>query len=219
MPLFEPHTQQLLLEITAKPRRKRTKSRLVSSGGGGGYGGGFPSGKPGTTVGIWTGTPPAPGTVMPSGSGILGQGIWGQVSQMADPALDHYLSFIPDPLLKFGAKQLAKTGLANQYLRGLGSSSATTAMDIISGGFKSGGTGAAPAYTAGSSSPFGILGDKVADKLGGLAAMGIDPLDWATKAFGAQSALSHMANIGSQTASAAVGAGGYLERGKRKGIF
>jgi hypothetical protein len=246
MPLFEPYTQNILLEAT---RRKRTTTRVTKSPSGGGGGGGGSMGVTGSTGAMntpWAGTPVAPGTQMPDIS-IPTQATWGSISKMADSYIDHYLnktnvlgnvvggvvgavapgkgaaaqnaaSLIgTDPAVKFGVKQGVKTILAQQYL-GSPSGQIEDIPSIIGGAISQGVHGIPPSKPS-SGSRFGILGDKVSGKVGSLAAMGIDPLDWVTNAFGAQSALSQISGIGSQTANAAVGAGGYLERGKRKGIY
>ena len=247
MPLFEPYTQNILLEAT----RKRTKTRVtpsssLSSGGGGGGGSMGVTGATGAMNTPWAGTPVAPGTQMPNIS-IPTQATWGSISKMADSYIDHYLNKTnvlgnvvggvvgavapgkgaaaqnaataigTDPAVKFGVKQGVKTILAQQYL-GSPSGQIMDLPSTIGNAIGQHVHGIAPSKPS-SGSRFGILGDKVSGKVGSLAAMGIDPLDWVTNAFGAQSALSHMSNIGSQTANAAVGAGGYLERGKRKGIY
>jgi hypothetical protein len=246
MPLFEPYTQNILLEAT---RRKRTTTRVTKSPSGGGGGGGGSMGVTGSAGAMntpWAGTPVAPGTQMPDIS-IPTQATWGSISKMADSYIDHYLNKTnvlgnvvggvvgavapgkgaaaqaaataigTDPAVKFGVKQGVKTILAQQYL-GSPSGQIGDIPSIIGGAISQGVHGIPPSKPS-SGSRFGILGDKVSGKVGSLAAMGIDPLDWVTNAFGAQSALSQISGIGSQTANAAVGAGGYLERGKRKGIY
>jgi hypothetical protein len=247
MPLFDPHTNKILLEAASKPPRVKRRYGLVgkpartlsSSGpsritaGGGGSGVGITGGSSRASMSTpWAGTPAAPGTAMPSGSDIVSQGYWGNVAANADSVLNHYLGWVPDPLIKSGAKQLIKTELAARYLGGMAPTTGLVASLGAAGPAASAairGTtaiasmlGLSPTVAGMAGVPtgrFGRLGIEVSAKLPQLAMMGIDPLDWATKAFGAQSALSHMANIGSQTAAAAVGAGGYLERGKRKGIY
>lgn len=215
----------------------------VAAGGGGVGPGALPSGPaaPSSVFPGFAGTAPAAGTMMPPGSDIFSQGAWSTVKRMVDPVIDHYSDMIPvigrDPLFKAGAKQFVKAELASRYLGGAGMLSPATfapagagsAMSALAGttmihGALSSLIGSMPATAiAGAAGVptgrFGRLGMEVSKKIPGLMAMGIDPLDWATKAFGADAAYSHMANIGSQTATSAIGAGGYLERGKRKGIF
>ena len=65
----------------------------------------------------------------------------------------------------------------------------------------------------------GKLGKAVAGKTTQLASMGIDPLDWATKAFGAQSALQGYASIPARTQGAGIGGMGYLQKGRSRGIY
>ena len=66
---------------------------------------------------------------------------------------------------------------------------------------------------------FGRFGEEIAKKLPKLAAMGYDPLDWATKMFGADSAARAFGDIATNPRKSALGAGGYLARGTAKGIY
>lgn len=66
---------------------------------------------------------------------------------------------------------------------------------------------------------FGKLGELVAGKVTDMAAMGIDPLDWVTKAFGADAAYAQLAvGIPAKTAATET-AGGWLLKGRQRGIY
>ena len=248
MPLFDRYTRSILLEALSNPGSKNPQAPRISKiKKAGGFGGGPAAlttaitNQP-TYTGNWSGTTPAPGTQMPSGADIPSQVAWGKYKTAVDPAIDYYLGKIPilgkDPLVNYGVKQWLKTELATRYL---GGTSPTTSLlsDLIGGaagpGLKaivdspaikntlSSLIGAGPGSLATSvigapTNRFGNLGQKVSEKLPQLALMGIDPLDWATKAFGADAAAEHIENIPRQT-MAATSAGGYLQKGKSRGIY
>lgn len=66
----------------------------------------------------------------------------------------------------------------------------------------------------------GALGSKVATELvPKLALLGYDPLDWVTKAFGADAMAQHVADLANKPRKSALGAGGYLSKGVSKGIY
>jgi hypothetical protein len=66
---------------------------------------------------------------------------------------------------------------------------------------------------------FGWFGQKLAEKMPELAAMGYDPLDFATKMMGADSAARAFEDLAYNPRKSALGAGGYLSSGMRKGIY
>ena len=139
-------------------------------------------------------------------------------------------------------KQAIKTQLAQQYLGGV-TGSILTGKDIISALSGLSGSywnplpsGVDPADLADSianmvqsqlpnwsenigQGRFGRFGEEIAKKLPKLAAMGYDPLDWATKMFGADSAARAFGDIATNPRKSALGAGGYLARGTAKGIY
>lgn len=66
----------------------------------------------------------------------------------------------------------------------------------------------------------GSLGSKVASELvPKLALLGYDPLDWVTKAFGADAMAQQVADLANKPRKSALGAGGYLSKGMSKGIY
>jgi hypothetical protein len=240
MPLFDPLTTRLLNEAIGPttPTGPKRISKLVKapSGGMGGGGPAIDKTKRARYTGSWTGTPEAPGTKMPSGAGIMTQTAWGNYKKTVDPLVDYYMDMLPvvgkDPVLRYGAKQLIKTDLALKYLGAGGIASATgkklastlgvdtSGAESVLGNIASSIPGAGTLMGAAGTPTgrFGILGTKVAQKIPELALMGIDPLDWATKAFGADAAAEHISNIPRQT-MAVTSAGGYLQKGKQRGIY
>lgn len=228
MALFDPYTTKILLEAT-----------LGSGvGGGAGYGGPSPFGekkkklkkksKIQTPSSILYGT-----AAVPPGTNIQTQAMIGGWKQQIDPLFDYYWDktagkVTSDPLVKFGAKQALKTELAMRYLGGGGlagylSKSDTdpktglTPEDKESLVSSLGGVGSLLGTKK--SNRFGKLGTKVAEKLPQLAAMGIDPLDWATKTFGADDALRAFTSIPEKTRASLAGSMGYLQKGRSRGFY
>jgi hypothetical protein len=70
-----------------------------------------------------------------------------------------------------------------------------------------------------SGSRFGKLGELVAGKVADMAEMGIDPLDWVTKAFGADAAYAQLAAGIPNKAIGTESAAGWLSKGKQRGIY
>jgi hypothetical protein len=244
MPLFDEKTSfilnSILVEgITPKTKYKLIKTKSQSSSGGFGVGGPkIDSIKRPIYNKPWTGTEPAPKTVSVPGGNIPRQVSWGKLKQLVDPMVDHYYDVaisgvgsipivggtakvaaasIVSPATRFATKQLIKTDLAKRYL-GLGTigkegSLGDMAADAVMSGLN------LPQEMLGMKPQFGILGQKIGDKIGDIAKMGIDPLDWVTKAFGADQAASHVENIGASQSLGTTTAAGYLGRGKRSGIY
>jgi hypothetical protein len=87
---------------------------------------------------------------------------------------------------------------------------------------KSGTLATAPSMGTQTMSMYGAgpLGSKVATELvPKLALLGYDPLDWVTKAFGADAMAQHVADLANKPRKSALGAGGYLSKGISKGIY
>lgn len=244
MPLFDPLTTRLLNEAIGptpyigKPPSAKKIAKIVKAPTGG-FGGGGPAidkTKRARYNTAWTGTPEAPGTMMPSGAGIMTQTAWGNYKKAVDPMIDYYMDKIPivgsDPVLRFGTKQLIKTDLALKYLGAGGLASAagkkvssalgidTSSAEGVLGSIASSipGAGTVMGIAGVPTNRFGVLGTKVAEKIPELALLGIDPLDWATKAFGADAAAEHISNIPRQTMGVS-SVGGYLQKGKQRGIY
>lgn len=162
----------------------------------------------------------------------LAQGVGAGVGSLfgLDPNKSAYWTgkLINNPLVKnpasaavieFGVKQAVRTKIAQEYLGGTptgffqpGTAEAEMAdffVDVISAKDK----------PIAGKNRFGRLGQAVAAKLPEIAAMGIDPLDFATELFGANAALKAYSNIAGKSAADAAGAGGYLQKGRSKGIY
>lgn len=227
-----------LFATTTTPGLGTPSAPSKSSSGGAGYGPSSPGTVTGFKSGPWSGTAPAAGTQMPLGADIPSQVRWGIFKKSWEPMIDDTIGKVPGlgPAAAFAAKQIIRKDLAYRYLGSSGTgefSSDDFKKDMEAKGFKIstpeeeaavksayskaitsvGGGGPA------SGSRFGILGDKVAGKVSDLTNMGIDPLDFVTKAFGADAAAAHMSGLGDQTMTAAQSAGGYLRKGKRLGVF
>ena len=120
------------------------------------------------------------------------------------------------PMIEFAAKQAVRTAFAQEYLGGRPSS-----FDE----YGPAGSLAKGLYDTITIKPeskigrFGKLGQKVAEKMPQIAAMGIDPLDFSTRLFGADDALSAYQGIGSSATNAGLNAMGYLQKGIQKGIY
>ena len=237
---------QILNEAPPSSSSTYTFKRKTKSGKGSpsGFGSGGPpidkAGKPKFNK-PWTGTDPAPKTINVPGANIPRQVGWGNFKGLVDPMIDFYYdmaiagaSSIPlagkaagvaaaltlgSPAARYATKQVIKTDLAKRYLGAGGinvaaeGSLADTVKDYV--------FDAIPELKTltGSKPQFGKLGEKVAGKVGELATMGVDPLDWVTKAFGADQAAAHVNSLGASQALGTSTAGGYLSRGKRLGIY
>lgn len=258
MPLFDDRTTSIINTILVEgttPKSTYTFKKTKKSKGTGGYGVGGPkidSGKKPVFNKPWTGTEPAPGTVIVPGGNIPRQATWGKLKYMVDPTVDYYFDatidaarsvpvagaaaaaaakFAFSPAVRFATKQIVKTDLAKRYLGlgGLASKAAALPGKMMLGKDAEGVIDTASSWImsqipgaaefTGNKPQFGILGKKVGDKLGDIAKMGIDPLDWVTKAFGADQAASHVENIGGAQSLGTTTAAGYLGRGKRSGIY
>lgn len=174
---------------------------------------------------------------MPSGADMVSQATWANYKNIVDTVMDSIgLSGSSINLGPFGIKpgqvlagalypikQAIKTRLAQEYLGDVPDTmvSAGTLSDKemeylmnnqIKGQLKdfSKNTGLGR---------FGRFGMEIAKQLPKLAAMGYDPLDWATKMFGADSASKAYADLATNPRRSALGAGGYLAKGSAKGIY
>lgn len=236
---FDEYTKNILFEALSKPPKKGKIGIISSKSGGSGSGGpAIDKTKKARYNVAWSGTPEAPGTMMPPGADIPSQVRWGIGKQYVDKVIDSTLGKIPvfGGVVSFPVKQAIKQNLAYQYLGTTGGKSKSeldkelknagldpadpdvvSAMSSLTG--KLGPMGGLSSLTpSGGPGRFGVLGQKVAGKVGDLTLMGIDPLDWVTKAFGADAAAAHISNM--PTAQIGVmSAGGYLGKGKQKGIY
>lgn len=221
MALFDPYTTKILLEATTKKT-----SKLV--GGSGGAGGGpkkrkeslVKPGSPGHTIMFGD-------TKMPSGpfSGpdIYTQAGWSNYARMLNQALDGTtaggaIGAVSSLLGSMPIPGMAKTGIstiAGGVTKALGSGGPMGSGLLDFAAKQAIKTGVANTYLTG----FGKLGSKVSSKLPGLAAVGIDPLDWSLKAFGADAAFQGLQNIPSKTQAALQSPLGYLQKGKSRGIY
>jgi len=139
--------------------------------------------------------------------------------------------FALSPAVRYATKQVVKTDLAKRYLGlgGLASKTASLPAKMLLGINAENEINKAAEFAmkhlpgsaqlTGNKPQFGILGQKIGDKLGDIAQMGIDPLDWVTKAFGADQAAASVENIGGSQSLGMTTAAGYLGRGKRSGIY
>lgn len=141
------------------------------------------------------------------------------------------------PAVEYAAKQALKASLAKQYLgvtAGISASltapvnQAVTLMQNLLAGSTSGIGGSVPFVStmgATAASPlmggarFGKLGQKLADRVDELAALGYDPLDWALTQMGAYDASEVIARSAATSSQAAESMGGYLQRGRQLGIY
>lgn len=190
---------------------------------------------------IWYGTH----DVMPSGTDMYSQATWSNYKGLVDRAIDAIglsgsnisigpISFTPGAALAgavYPIKQAIKTQLAQQYLGGVTASAATYLKNVIplppgisADAFINGISDLVQSQLPDWSQHigqgrFGRFGEEIAKKLPKLAAMGYDPLDWATKMFGADSAARAFGDIATNPRKSALGAGGYLSRGTAKGIY
>lgn len=163
--------------------------------------------------------------------GQIVQGIGGVAKAFyKNPVADKYGDFIA-----FQAKQKIKTMLAQNYLgkptdlskepiEGVSRDVAdliTTAAFTVNDVIQKGVFGDDPANFKkfSGNNRFGKIGTLVAAKMPKLAAMGIDPLDFATKTFGADDALAAYTEIPEKVRSSGFGAGGYLTKGMKQGIY
>ena len=246
MPLFDAYTTKILLEATAPktkskfssgfgggPKIKDTKVNKKTKASTILYGDKkMPTGADVYTQAIWGNAPTLLNTTFSalegSTGGILGaSGISNLLGGGVKSTLINTLSGIASKIpgigtmsglalggANFAAKQAIRKSLADIYL---GSGPIDQGTEAVLKALNP--TIDINAFKADKSGRMGKLGKAVAGKTTQLATMGIDPLDWATKAFGAQSALQGYASIPARTQGAGVGSMGYLQKGKSRGIY
>lgn len=226
MPLFDIYTTKILLEATGVTGgvggiSKKSKSKPII---GGGYGSGAPKIKEtkvspkGSEKTIMFGD-----TKMPSGAGIYRQAGWANYARMLNKSLEgttaggaiggltSLITSLPIP----GGSKSKISGFGSKVSSILGSGGPIGAAGLDYAAKQAIRTAAAETYLSG----FGKLGSAVGGKLPGLAAVGIDPLEWSLKTFGADAALQGLATTPAKTQSALTGSLGYLQKGKSRGIY
>jgi hypothetical protein len=221
---FDPYTKKILLEAIAGSTGSigRTGKKVKTTGG---FGGGAPKIKE-TKVrpGSKASTIMFGDTKMPPGAGIYGQAAWANYARMLNKAMEGttaggIVSGVSGLLQSLpglgGSKGQAISNIAGAATKvlGMGGGLPGAAADFaVKQAIRS---GAASAYLSG----FGKLGSAVTGKIPGLAAVGIDPLEWSLKAFGADAALQGLAGVPAKTQAALQSSMGYLQKGKSRGIY
>ena len=164
--------------------------------------------------------------------GLTGGGVMGSLGQLATT-------------LSFPVKQAVKTVVANQYLGG-GIENLSQSLDNLTPEDKQKALEFMKQYkdsfTVSGINPFeeaesylssgavapkqqkrepgmGRLGQEFSKYTGKLAMLGYDPLDFVTKAFGADSVSAAIQDIPDKQRRSALAAGGYLSKGISKGIY
>ena len=151
-------------------------------------------------------------------------GLLGSVGNFLPPALQTGLNVVGG----FAARNVAdvinkqvKAQLAQMYLgKGFGGGGAAeldpnTKAFLDTLGIAIPVAGAASGFGG---SQFGVLGDITAKQVQNIAAMGIDPLEWAMNRFGAQQTGEDVNELPKQRAKQALSQAGYLARARARGI-
>lgn len=230
MPLFDAYTTKILLEATGVTGGvgkigKKSKSKPTL---GGGAGRGAPKIKEtkvtpsGSEQTIMFGDTKMPSGPL-SGPGIYSQAGWANYARTLNTALEgttaggaiggltSLITSLPIP----GASKGAISNYATKMISLLGAGGPIGAAGLDYATKQAIRTGAAEAYLSG----FGKLGSAIGGKIPGLAAIGVDPLEWSLKAFGADAALQGLASTPAKTQAALGSPLGYLQKGKSRGIY
>jgi hypothetical protein len=123
---------------------------------------------------------------------------------------------------EYAAKQFVKAQLAKEYL-GVPSvgvaGTVTGAAGQLGSALLSQLTGITGSGSLMGANRFGKLGEKLAGRVDELAALGYDPLDWALTQMGAYDASDAIARSAATSSQAAASMGGYLQQGRKLGIY
>lgn len=185
---------------------------------------------------------------MPAGYDIKYQGQWTNIANRLNQYIEElgatgsqgFLNWLGNKLPPAGQQALSAVGtlagsvtsdvinkqikaqLAQMYLgKGFAGGQATELDPNVKGILDTLGVAVplAGAASGAGGSNFGVLGDLASKQVQKVAAMGIDPLEWALDKFGARKTTEYIKDLPKQKTNQALSQAGYLAQAKAKGIL
>lgn len=152
------------------------------------------------------------------GAGQKAQSVGQAIPGTVDAAFKSRLGRMLSPAAEYAAKQAIRSGLATAYL---GAPQSIQAPDEYSQAIQGIIQSQLPEMpgVSGGVGRFGRAGQELAKRIPEIAAMGYDPMEYALNKMGAPAASRAIGRSASEEADLTMQAGGYLQRGRQKGIY